>query len=258
MSGIWQKLQDHHGAVKDRRILSLFDDPDRFAAFSADADGLLLDFSKTNIDRDALALLIELAARSDVAAQRDAMFAGAKINTSEDRAVLHTALRSGDTTPLIVDGADVRPGIADTLARMEQFVADVHGGAICPAKGARFTDVVNIGIGGSDLGPVMATRALAPYHVGPRCHFLSNVDGAHAADTLRDLNPETTLVIVASKTFTTIETMTNARTALAWLRAGLVFVVNLHPTRSYAGQPVPVAPGEYEVVLDSDAVGYRD
>jgi glucose-6-phosphate isomerase len=115
----------------------------------------------------------------------------------------------------------VRPGITETLARMERFVADVHSGAICTAKGARFTDVVNIGIGGSDLGPAMATRALAPFHVGPRCHFVSNVDGAHITATLRDLNPETTLVIVASKTFTTIETMTNARTARAWLRAGI-------------------------------------
>ncbi|MBZ0128092.1 MAG: glucose-6-phosphate isomerase [Rhodobacteraceae bacterium] len=221
MSDIWQKLENHHAARKDRPILSLFDNAGRFAAFSAETDGLLLDFSKTNIDPEALALLIDLAAHAQVAAQRDAMFAGRKINTSEGRAVLHTALRASDTTPLIVDGEDVRPAVADTLARMERFVADIHSGAISTPAGKRFTDVVNIGIGGSDLGPVMATLALKPYHVGPRCHFVSNVDGAHITDTLRDLDPETTLVIVASKTFTTIETMTNARAALDWLRAGV-------------------------------------
>lgn len=221
MSNIWQKLEQHHAAHKHRPILSLFDAPDRFDAFSAEVDGMLLDFSKTSLDRDALSLLIELAEETGVRAQRDAMFSGQKINTTEDRAVLHTALRASDTTPLMVDGGDVRPGIAETLARMERFVADVHSGAIRTPKGARFSDVVNIGIGGSDLGPAMATLALVPYHIGPRCHYVSNVDAAHVTDTLRGLDPETTLVIVASKSFTTIETMTNANTALEWLRAGV-------------------------------------
>jgi glucose-6-phosphate isomerase len=221
MSRIWEHLEQNHSLNKDRQISALFDDAERFDMFSLETDDLLLDFSKTNIDRDALALLIDLAEKTEVAAQRDAMFAGQKINTTEDRAVLHTALRANDTTPLIVDGQDVRPGVADTLARMERFVTDTHSGAICTPQGKRFTDVVNIGIGGSDLGPVMATLGLAPYHTGPRCHFVSNVDGAHVTDTLRDLDPATTLVIIASKTFTTIETMTNAGTALIWLRAGV-------------------------------------
>jgi glucose-6-phosphate isomerase len=137
------------------------------------------------------------------------MFAGAPINDTEGRAVLHTALRNLDGGPVMVDGTDVMPGVKHTLERMRAFAEEVRAGPI--------TDVVNIGIGGSDLGPAMAVEALAPYHDGPRCHFVSNVDGAHIADTLRGLDAKTTLVIVASKTFTTIETMTNARTAKAWM-----------------------------------------
>lgn len=144
-----------------------------------------------------------------MAARRDAMFAGETINWTEGRAVLHTALRNLDGGPVMVDGQDVMPGVRDTLARMRDYADAVRGSDI--------TDVVNIGIGGSDLGPAMAVAALAPYHDGPRCHFVSNVDGAHIADTLRGLDARTTLVIVASKTFTTIETMTNARTAKAWM-----------------------------------------
>jgi len=221
MTDIWQALEQNRTHSTDRRITSLFDDPDRFTDFSATSDGMLLDFSKTNIDRAALAELIKLACAMGVPEKRDAMFRGDKINTTEDRAVLHTALRSDETTPLPVDGIDVRPGIAATLARMAAFSEGIRSGGITAAGGARFTDVVNIGIGGSDLGPVMATLALAPYHDGPRCHFVSNVDGAHVHDTLKTLDPATTLVIVASKTFTTIETMTNAHTALQWLEARL-------------------------------------
>ena len=221
MSDIWQGLERNHEAARDRTILSLFDDPDRFDNFSAETDGVLLDISKTNIDRKALALLVDLATTASVAEKRDAMFGGHRINSTEGRAVLHTALRADETTPLIVGGEDVRPGIAETLRRMERFTAGVHGGEITGENGEEFTDVVNIGIGGSDLGPAMATLALAPYHRGPRCHFVSNVDGAHIADTLRPLNPRRTLVIIASKTFTTIETMTNAATAIDWLRSGV-------------------------------------
>ncbi|MEM8577880.1 MAG: glucose-6-phosphate isomerase, partial [Pseudomonadota bacterium] len=141
--------------------------------------------------------------------RRDAMFAGVAINETEGRAVLHTALRNLDGGPVLVDGADVMPGVLDTLARMEAFATEVRASAI--------TDVVNIGIGGSDLGPAMAAQALSLYHDGPRVHFVSNVDGAHIADTLAGLDATSTLVIVASKTFTTIETMTNARTARAWM-----------------------------------------
>lgn len=211
----WAALAAHHQAVKDRRILDLFADAHRAGAFTAIADGMRLDWSKTNIDADGRKLLVALAAASGVDAKRAAMFGGAKINETEGRAVLHTALRDLDG-PVMVEGVNVTPGITATLARMEAFARDVRDGRFM-GQGGRITDVVNIGIGGSDLGPAMATLALAPYHDGPRCHYVSNVDGAHIADTLHGLNPETTLVIVASKTFTTIETMTNAETARVWM-----------------------------------------
>jgi glucose-6-phosphate isomerase len=211
----WAALAAHHQAVKDRRILDLFADAHRAGAFTAIADGMRLDWSKTNVDADGRKLLVALAAASGVEAKRAAMFGGAKINETEGRAVLHTALRDLDG-PVMVEGVNVTPCITATLARMEAFARDVRDGRFM-GQGGRITDVVNIGIGGSDLGPAMATLALAPYHDGPRCHYVSNVDGAHIADTLHGLNPETTLVIVASKTFTTIETMTNAETARVWM-----------------------------------------
>ncbi|MBA4351356.1 MAG: glucose-6-phosphate isomerase [Rhodobacter sp.] len=213
----WAALAAHHQTVKDRHILDLFTDPNRAGAFTAVADGMQLDWSKTNIDAEGRKLLVALAAASGVEAKRAAMFGGAKINETEGRAVLHTALRDLDG-PVMVEGVNVTPGITATLARMEAFARDVREGRFT-GQGGRITDVVNIGIGGSDLGPAMATLALAPYHDGPRCHYVSNVDGAHIADTLKGLNPETTLVIVASKTFTTIETMTNAETARVWMAA---------------------------------------
>ncbi len=215
MKADWAALAAHHDAVKDRRILDLFADATRAQAFTAQADGMRLDWSKTNIDATGRRLLVALAEAAGVADKRRAMFTGEKINDTEGRAVLHTALRNLDGT-VIVDGKNVIPGIVETLERMEAFAQDVREGRFT-GQGGRITDVVNIGIGGSDLGPAMATLALAPYHDGPRCHYVSNVDGAHVADTLKGLNPETTLVIVASKTFTTIETMTNAETARAWM-----------------------------------------
>ncbi|MBC6406751.1 MAG: glucose-6-phosphate isomerase [Rhodobacteraceae bacterium] len=222
MTGIWQELFQNREKTQSRPLLSLFEDKGRFAAFSAQADTLLLDFSKTSIDRLALALLVALAEENQVAAHRDAMFRGDPINSTENRAVLHTALRAGDAAaPLVVNGQDLRPQIAQTLRQMEDFAHGIRTGRVAAAGGEPFRDVVNIGIGGSDLGPAMATAALAPYHTGPRCHFVSNVDGAHIHDTLRGLDARTTLIIVASKTFTTLETMTNARTALAWLRKSL-------------------------------------
>lgn len=203
--------------VESRSILSLFKaQPDRAKDFSAQFGDMLFDYSKTNIDAYIRAALIELAETAGVAQRRDAMFAGEKINETEQRAVLHTALRNLDGDAVYVDGADVMPGVLETLDRMLTFAEDVRSGAF-QGQGGRITDVVNIGIGGSDLGPVMATLALAPYHNGPRIHYVSNVDGAHIADVLRELDPTTTLVVVASKTFTTIETMTNARTAKAWM-----------------------------------------
>lgn len=211
----WQALAAHHAAVKDRAILDLFATPGRAAAFSARLGDMLFDFSKTNIDTAGLALLIELAQAADVEGHREAMFSGAKINETEGRAVLHTALRNLDAS-VVVDGRDVMPAVRATHARMCAFADDIRAGRIA-GQGGRISDVVNIGIGGSDLGPAMATLALAPYHDGPRCHFVSNIDGAHIHDVLVGLNPETTLVIVASKTFTTIETMTNAETARTWM-----------------------------------------
>ncbi|MEL7098622.1 MAG: glucose-6-phosphate isomerase [Pseudomonadota bacterium] len=205
---MWTDLKAAAAQAERRHILDLFAADDRRAgAFSVQVGDMLLDYSKTNIDaatRDAL-----LALAQDVPARRDAMFEGEPVNETEGRAVLHTALRNLDGGPVMVDGQDVMPAVLETLAHMEAYAGEVRGSAI--------TDVVNIGIGGSDLGPAMAVQALTPYHDGPRVHFVSNVDGAHIADTLRGLDAKTTLIIVASKTFTTIETMTNARTARAWM-----------------------------------------
>jgi glucose-6-phosphate isomerase len=208
------------GNVKSRPIRDLFEnDSARASGFSATTNDLLLDYSKTNIDADTRVALFELCEKADVAGRRDAMFSGEQINETEGRSVLHTALRNLDGGPVVVDGQDVMPSVLATLARMGRFANAVRAGTLAGASGA-ITDVINIGIGGSDLGPAMVALALAPYHDGPRCHFVSNVDGAHIADTLSGLDPKTTLVIVASKTFTTIETMTNARTAKAWLVDG--------------------------------------
>jgi len=205
----WNTLKSRQEAIANRPLLALFEDSDRADLFSIQTQDMRFDYSKTNIDADTRAELLKLAEAADVAGKRDAMFGGSPINETEGRAVLHTALRNLDGEPVTVDGVDVMPQVRVTLSRMRAFAQDVRDSAI--------TDVVNIGIGGSDLGPAMAVAALAPYHNGPTCHFVSNVDGAHIADTLRGLNAKTTLVIVASKTFTTIETMTNARTARAWM-----------------------------------------
>ena len=219
---IWAQLADHRAATEGRHLRTLFaEDAARFTTFSAKFDDLLLDYSKTAITSDTMALLLKLAAAADVAGQRDAMFAGEAINTTEKRAVLHTALRAPAESRVMVDGADVMPDVHATLDRLAAFAEGVRTGAITASDGSPFTDVINIGIGGSDLGPVMATLALAPYHDGPRLHYVSNVDGAHIADTLAKLDPARTLVIVASKTFTTIETMTNAATARCWIAGAL-------------------------------------
>ncbi|WP_424929026.1 glucose-6-phosphate isomerase [Amaricoccus tamworthensis] len=219
---IWQELEEAAKSSEDRRITSLFDrNPHRFQEFSATLGDMRLDFSKTNLDSHALTLLIQLAETSGVPTRRDEMFAGQKINTTEDRAVLHTALRNRSNTPVLVDGEDVMPEVNRVLDNMTAFANGVRDGSIAASGGQKFTDVVNIGIGGSDLGPVMATLALAPYHDGPKLHYVSNVDGAHIHDVLAPLDPATTLIVIASKTFTTIETMTNAKTAQGWLRSAL-------------------------------------
>ncbi|MET4104090.1 glucose-6-phosphate isomerase [Roseovarius sp. MBR-78] len=209
---MWTRIKAATEAAKTRRITDLFAaDPDRAAKFSVRAGGMLFDYSKTTLNADSRALILSLIEAQGLAARREAMVSGGAINETEGRAVLHTALRSGDDTPIMVEGRDILPEIRATRARMAEFAQNIRAGD--------WADVVNIGIGGSHLGPEMATSALAPYHDGPRCHFVANVDGADIADTLGNLDPARTLFLIASKTFTTIETMTNAATARDWLRA---------------------------------------
>jgi glucose-6-phosphate isomerase len=196
-------------------------DPQRFSRYSTALDDFLFDYSKCAVNDAVLDGLEALAREADIEKKRDAMFDGAVINITEERAVLHTALRNRANTPVLVDGRDVMPDVNAVLDAMGTFAENIRSGALKGATGKKITDVVNIGIGGSDLGPVMATLALAPYHDGPRLHFVSNIDGAHIADTLKLLSAETTLFIVASKTFTTIETMTNAATARRFIAEAL-------------------------------------
>ncbi|KEO53689.1 glucose-6-phosphate isomerase [Thalassospira permensis] len=216
----WEKL-DRLGAEVSKNLnlrKAFADDPARFARFHVTQDDLFIDYSKNLITDDVMAALRELAETTNVENWRERMFAGDRINITENRAVLHTALRNLDGNPVMVDGKDVMPDVKDVLARMKRFAARVHTGDWKGHTGKAITDVVNIGIGGSDLGPVMVNEALRPYHIdGIRCHFVSNVDGAHIVDTLKDLDAETTLFIIASKTFTTDETLTNAYSARDWL-----------------------------------------
>jgi glucose-6-phosphate isomerase len=222
MRAIISRLKDEVAATKATDIRSAFaHDRSRFDLYHAWFEDLLLDYSKTAVNSTVIALLHAAAERSGVAAKREAMFAGQIINSTEGRAVLHTALRNRSNRPVLVDGRDVMSDVNAVLAAMASFSEGIRSGAITGATGRAFTDVVNIGIGGSDLGPAMTTLALAPFHDGPRVHYVSNVDGAHIADTLKLVDPETTLFIVASKTFTTIETMTNAKTARAFVATAL-------------------------------------
>ena len=216
MPSRFNALLQHRAAHENATITGLFaTDRQRAAQFSARHGEMLFDFSKTQIDAQAIDMLLKLAEEAGVATYRDRMFSGAVINETEGRAVLHTALRNLSAS-LPLDGNDVMPEVRATHARASQFAQDLRAGRL-QGQGGPITDVVNIGIGGSDLGPAMAALALSPFADGPRCHFVSNVDGAHIAETLKGLNPEITLVIVASKTFTTIETMTNADTAKRWM-----------------------------------------
>jgi glucose-6-phosphate isomerase len=219
----WQALLTHRAAMADVTMRALFaDDPGRAARMSREAAGIFVDFAKHRATDETLRLLTDLARQADVAGWRDRMFAGAKINGTEDRAVLHVALRNRARTPILVDGQDVMPEVERVLGKMRDFTERLRRGAWRGHTGEAITDIVNLGIGGSDLGPVMVTEALRPYwQAGLRVHFVSNVDGTHLAETVRDLDPARTLFIVASKTFTTQETLTNARSARAWLLAKL-------------------------------------
>ena len=214
-------LEAHRAAIEAKPLRQRFaEDPKRFERFSLSLDDLLLDYSKNLVDADVMTRLLALAEAAGVETRRDAMFAGEHINVTEDRPVLHVALRAPPDAEYMVDGRNVVPDVEEVLGRMADFADGVRSGSIVGA-GGRFTDVVNIGIGGSDLGPAMATLALSAFHSGPRLHFVSNVDGADIRDTLAGLEPGRTLFLVASKTFTTIETMTNAATARKWIADAL-------------------------------------
>jgi len=214
-------LQAHHAQMAALHMRDLFAaDPARFERFSLQVGELLLDYSKNRITDETMALLVRLAGEADVAGWRERMFNGEKINHTENRAVLHVALRNRSNRPVMVDGKDVMPNVNAVIERMGAFAEKVRSGEWRGYTGERITDVVNIGIGGSDLGPQMVYQALKPYrHPRLRVHFISNVDGAHVKETLEALNPETTLFIVSSKTFTTQETMTNAHYAREWFLA---------------------------------------
>ncbi|MBF0129918.1 MAG: glucose-6-phosphate isomerase [Alphaproteobacteria bacterium] len=215
----WKALKTHYESVKAVHMREMFaQDPKRFESFSARLGDILLDYSKNRLTAETLRLLLQLARERDVEGWRDRMFSGEVINTTEGRAVLHVALRNRSNRPIRVGGEDVMPRVNAVLAKMKGFCEAVRSGAWKGATGQRITDIVNIGIGGSDLGPVMISEALRPYHHPEiRPHFVSNVDGTHIAETCKKLNPETTLFIVASKTFTTQETLTNAKSARSWL-----------------------------------------
>jgi glucose-6-phosphate isomerase len=219
----WKALEAHWGKMSQVQMRDLFArDPARPEQMSLRAADVFADYSKNLVTGETLALLRDLAAAVDLPGWIRRMFAGDRINNTEQRAVLHVALRNRSNRPIYVDGEDVMPGVNDVLRRLDGFVATVRSGDWKGFSGKRITDVVNIGIGGSNLGPLMVCEALRPYQSDNlRVHFVSNVDGTHLADTVRGLDPGTTLFVVASKTFTTMETMTNANSARAWLVNGL-------------------------------------
>lgn len=219
---IWLRLAEYYKRTKATSLVERFDrEPARFEDFSITLDDMLLDYSKTSLDETSRELLLELARTTGIESKRDAMFKGAQVNLTEGRAALHTALRNRGDDPVFAGTVDVMPTVNATLKRMAEFAEDIRSGKISAYNGTAFTDVVNIGIGGSDLGPAMATLALSPYHDGPRVHFVSNVDGAEISELLDNLDPRRTFFIIASKTFTTIETMTNAATAKRWMTAAI-------------------------------------
>jgi len=217
-SSEWKALGSHYEKIKDRHMRDMFaSDPDRFKKFSIELGDMLVDYSKHRIDDETMRLLFNLAGASGVKEAATAMFSGKTINWTEGRAVLHSALRNRSNTPVIVDGADVMPEVNAVLEKMKSFCQRVRSGEWCGFTGKKIRYVVNIGIGGSDLGPVMICEALKHYADGPVVRFVSNVDGTDFVEKTKGLNPEETLFIVASKTFTTQETMTNAVTARDWL-----------------------------------------
>jgi glucose-6-phosphate isomerase len=218
----WKALQAHYDSQgKALNLNTLFNDRSRFASFSTqfktDRTQILLDYSKNIVTSETMTLLFDLCREAKVAEWRAKMFNGELINTTESRAVLHIALRNRTSRPIVVGGQDVMPSVNAVLDKMRTITTQIHSGEWTGYTGKRITDIVNIGIGGSDLGPVMVTEALKPYaQPGIKVHFVSNIDGTHVTEVLKKLDPETCLFIVASKTFTTIETITNATSAKNW------------------------------------------
>jgi glucose-6-phosphate isomerase len=213
----WEQLSGHFQTLKDVHMKTLFaQDQERFAKCSTQFEEILLDYSKNRITTETLELLVQLARETGVPEAIESLFSGTRINETEDRAVLHVALRNRSNEPILVDGKDVMPAVNTVLDQMEAFCGKLLSGQWTGYTGQPITDIVNIGIGGSDLGPVMVTEALRPYWKSVTPHFVSNVDGTHIAEILKRVNPETTLFIIASKTFTTQETMRNAFSAKDW------------------------------------------
>ncbi|MBW8192354.1 glucose-6-phosphate isomerase [Neiella marina] len=213
----WSELGEHAGAMKETSIKALFgEDNERFNKYSLQFEDILFDYSKNLITDETLTKLFALAEQTELKQAIAAMFGGEKINATENRAVLHTALRNRSNTEVVVDGENVMPLVNAELAKMKAFCEKVHSGSWTGYTGKAITDVVNIGIGGSDLGPVMVTESLKPYWKNVTPHFVSNVDGTHIVEILKKVDPETTLFLIASKTFTTQETMTNAHSARDW------------------------------------------
>ncbi len=222
VAGNLAALAPEYNRVKDLQMRDMFrNNPQRFETFSLSSAGLFLDYSKNRVDENALAALFDLARKSNAEQLRDQMWAGEHINSTEDRAVMHMALRHQGGDELFVDGENISAPIREVLAEMRAFTTKVRAGQIVGSTGKKISDVVNIGIGGSDLGPAMVARALSPYASEVKPHFVSNVDGADLADAVASIDPETTMFIVASKTFTTDETMTNANSARQWLSEAL-------------------------------------
>jgi glucose-6-phosphate isomerase len=217
----YKYLADHYIDIVSKSLKELFDtDNERFTKFSLRFEDILLDYSKNRIDDETIALLLQLARECSLNKAVEAMFSGDKINATEGRPVLHVALRNRSNTPVMVDGKDVMPDVNRVLNQMKAFSDDIITGSWKGYTGKAITDIVNIGIGGSDLGPVMVTEALKSYKNHLNMHFVSNVDATHIVETLKGLSPETTLFLIASKTFTTQETMTNAHSARDWFLAG--------------------------------------
>jgi glucose-6-phosphate isomerase len=217
----WRKLNDHFKQVRNLHMKELFaQDADRFQKYSIRFEDIIVDYSKNRMNDETLRLLLDLTRETGLTEAVEKMFSGDLINETEDRPVLHVALRNRSNTPVMVDGRDVMPDINSVLDRMKDFCSRLHSGEMTGYTGKKITTIVNIGIGGSDLGPLMVTECLRPYaKAGMSIHFVSNVDATHIAETLKLIDPETTLFLIASKTFTTQETMANARTARSWLLA---------------------------------------